>query len=86
MALTLRQKNSAKSEAAKIFVNISSKSTVTFTMQSSEKIKNIKFKLQDKEGIPLHRQLLVFAGMQLEDRRTLSDYNIKDEETLNLIL
>ena len=45
-------------------------------------IVQVKNMIQDKEGVPLNQQCLVFAGRQLEDRRTLSYYNIKNESTL----
>ena len=69
-----------------IFVKTLQGTTITLDVDPNERIDAVKALLQEKQRIPASEQRLIFNGRQLEDNKTLMDYNIQKDSTIHLVL
>jgi large subunit ribosomal protein L40e len=84
--LITRGKLAGQSHTMQIFVKTLTGKTITLEVEPTDLIEDIRMKLQDKVDVFVQKQRLIFGGKQLEDGRTLRDYDVQKESTLHLVL
>ena len=69
-----------------VFIRILTGKIITVVVSENDTIKDVKTKIHCKNGVVPDQQRLMFAGRQLKDKQRVSDYNIKYESNLDLIV
>lgn len=81
------QVSNQSSGGYQIFVKTLTGKTLTINdITAEDTIATVKQKIFQKEGVPVDQQRLIFAGKQLEDNQTLSNYSINKDSTIHLVL
>ena len=78
--------NGAAGGSFNLFIKSINGKTRTLTVQRTDTIAQIKLQIQEKEGIAPEEQRLIYAGKNLEDTKTVMDYNLTSDSTLHLVL
>ena len=69
-----------------LFVKTLSGKTVSIECEESDKIEDVKAKIEEKEGVPVDQQRLIFAGKQLDGQKTLQECGINEGDSLSMVL
>lgn len=75
----------AAASAMQVFVKTQTGKHITIEVEPTDPVETVRVKIQEKEGIPVERQILLFAGKELDDGNTLQDYSIQKDSTLHLV-